>query len=107
MFSIKKTGEGYYLASLRTSQEILGRAECNHLKHELLQVLKPHREISIDLKGVKSIHREGFRILEEIVRKADHKRCRIRFINVYPMIKSSISKLTEKEIEYHDEYEAF
>jgi anti-anti-sigma regulatory factor len=105
MFSIKKTGEGYYLASLRTSLEVLGREECNHLKHELLQELKPHREISIDMKGVKNIQREGFRIIKEMVRQADQKRCRIRFININPMITASISKLSQKKVEYHDEFE--
>ena len=63
MFTIKKTGDNYYLASLKTNQDSLGRTECNHLKHEIQQLIKPHREITINLKGVKSINREGFRIL--------------------------------------------
>lgn len=105
MFSISKTGEGYYLASLKIHQKALGRIECNHLKHQLLQVIKPHREISINMHGVKSIHKEGLRILQEMKKYADLKNCRIRFINVDPMIAVSILKLTEKKVQYQDEIE--
>lgn len=106
MFSINKTGEGYYLASLRIHQKALGKIECNHLKQELFQVIKPHREISINMNGVKSIHKEGLRILKEIKQSADLKNCRIRFINVDPLIAVSILKLTEKKVQYHDEIES-
>lgn len=107
MFTIKKTGENHYLASLKTNQDSLGRIECNHLKHEIQQLIKPNREISINLKDVKSINREGFRILEEMKRLADQKNSRISFINVDPPLSINISKLTKKKPQYHDELEEF
>ena len=102
MFSIKKTGEGYYLATLTNNQEVLSRIECNHLKRELSQIVKPHREISINIKGVKSINKEGYRILEELKWLADQRNCKIRYINVDPLISASISKLTEKKVQFHE-----
>ena len=104
MFNIKKTGEGYYLATMETSQSMLRRVECTHLKHALSEVIKPHREISINIKGIRSIEKEGYRILEELARRADQKNCRLRFINVDPLVSPAITKLSEKKVQLQDEF---
>ena len=105
MFSIQKTGEGYYLATLRSVHSVLKRADCTHLKHVLSDVIKAHREISVDIKGIRSIEKEGYRILEEIKRHADMKNCRIKFINVDSQVSPAIKKLLDKKVQHHDELE--
>jgi anti-anti-sigma regulatory factor len=105
MFSISKTGEGYYIATLRTNNTVLKRVECTQLKHALSDVVRPHREISIDIKGIKAIEKEGFRILEELKKRADTKNCRIRFINVDPQVSPAVKKLSEKKVQLQDEIE--
>ena len=104
MVTIQKTGASYYLVSVNHNMEELSRTECTHLKHELSQVMKPHREISINLKGKKSINPEGFRILQELGRMAEKRNCKIRYINVDPSINVKITKLSERKIQYHDEF---
>ena len=103
MVTIQKTGASYYLVSVNHNMEELSRTECSHLQHELSQVMKPHREISINIKGKKSINPEGFRILQELGRMAEKRNCKIRYINVDPIISGKITKLSERKIQYHDE----
>jgi hypothetical protein len=103
MVSISKTGEGYYLVTLGTSHSVLKRVECTQLKHRLSDILKPHCEISIDIKGKKSIEKEGYRILEDMKQRADMKKCKIRFINVDPQISPAIKKLNERKVLLHEE----
>jgi len=105
MFTIQKTGEGYYLASQRSGHSILKRVDCNHLKHVLSDVIKGHREVSVDIKGIRSIEKEGYRILEEIKHRADEKKCKIKFINADPQIYPAIKKLLEKKVQLQDELE--
>ena len=105
MLSIRKTGEGYYLATLETSHSVLKRADCTRLKHTLADVIKAHREISVDIKGIRSIEQEGYRILEEMIQNAEKKKCRIRFINVDPQVSPAIKKLHEKKVQLQDEFE--
>jgi ABC-type transporter Mla MlaB component len=104
MVTIQKTGASYYLVSVNHNMEELSRTECTHLKHELSQVMKPHREISVNLKGKKSIDPEGFRILQELGHLAEKRNCRIRYINVDHLISAKILTLSEKNIQYHDEF---
>jgi anti-anti-sigma regulatory factor len=106
MFSIHKTGPGYYLATLKGKSEKLSRQECNLLKHELYQVIRTNREISVNLNGVNSIDKEGYKILGDVMQYSDSKRCKIRFIQVGPLISSSIKKLTTKKTELHNEPES-
>ena len=105
MFSIQKTGEGYYLATLRSVHSVLKRVDCTHLKHVLSDVMKAHREIAIDIRGIRSIEKEGYRILEEIKKHADLKNCKIKFINVDPQVSPAIKKLLEKKVQLHDKLE--
>ncbi len=97
MLIIKKTGEGYYLASLTAPIEKLGSRECNLIKKEIRTVLKPHREISINIKGVKSIENRGFHNLSELKHLSDASRCKLRFINVEPSLAAKITELFEKK----------
>jgi anti-anti-sigma regulatory factor len=105
MISIRKTGEGYYLVSSGNSHSVLKRVECTRLKHALTEVIKAHKEISVDIKGIRSIEQEGFRILEDLVRNAEKKKYRIRFINVDPQVSPAIKKLHEKKVELQDEFD--
>lgn len=105
MFKVRKTAEGYYLATMSTSNTVLKRVDCTLLKHALSDVLKPHREISIDIRGVRSIEIEGFRILEDLKRRADMKNCRLRFINVDAHVSPAIKKLMERKAQLQDELE--
>ena len=107
MVRINKTGEGYYLATPIISDEILSRAVCNQLKREVSQIIKAHREISIDIRGIKSINREGFKILQELQYHATQKRCKLKYINVDPVVYPNIAKLTEKKVYLENELESF
>lgn len=104
MVSIKKTGEGYYLASLETQTEELGRNSCYLIKKELSSIVRPHRDITIDVKGVKSINSGGYKLLQELMDMSKTKRCKIKFINVESGISNQISRLmgkfAEKEVEF-------
>jgi anti-anti-sigma regulatory factor len=88
MITISKTGEGYYLVSLQGKPELLGKNSCLLIKNEILVLMKPHREISLDFKGVIKIDPAGYEILHELKSLMDEKKCKLRFIN----IDSSISK---------------
>jgi len=96
MLTIKETGVGYYLASLTDHSANLGRLECNLIKKEIRPILKPHREITINIKGIKTIDSLGFSILRELKLLADASRCKIRFINAEPSIAGKIAVLTQK-----------
>jgi ABC-type transporter Mla MlaB component len=97
MLTIKKTGEGYYLASLAGHNEALGRIECNLIKKEIRTVMKPHREVTINVKGIKSIDKRGFQILLELQHIADANRCKVRYINADPAVAQKLRDLTEKK----------
>jgi len=107
MITIKKTGEGYYLGSLAGHRELLGRHECHLIKQELAPIIKPHREITLDIKGVKQIDRGGFEILQEMKLLADHKNCKLRFINPDKLIAEKISELNRKKVMPLEESELF
>jgi ABC-type transporter Mla MlaB component len=82
MVTIKKTGEGYYLASLDGKLEVIDRNAGYLIRKELIKLMKPHREISLDLKGVSRIETGGFKILQDLKSLMDTRKCRLRFINV-------------------------
>ena len=96
MFTIRKTGEGYYLVTLTGSKENLGHNECHMLKKEISPILKPHKEITINIEGVKTIDERGFHILNELMNVAKKSRCHIQFINVDANLLAKISDLTHK-----------
>ena len=62
-------------------------------------------QITVDITGIRSIEKEGYRILEELKQQADHKRCRIKFINVDPQVLPAIRKLQEKKVQLQNELE--
>ncbi|MFH0758159.1 MAG: STAS domain-containing protein [Bacteroidota bacterium] len=105
MLTIRKTGEGYYLASLTGEKEELGRNDCHLMKKDLMAVLKPHREITISMKGVKSITAGGIHILEELKHAADARKCKIRFINAEPSVAPVLAELTQKKAQQHNTLE--
>lgn len=105
MFNIKKTGEGYYLVSLAVPKTELRRNECHFLRKEVMTILKPHRDISISIKGIKAIDKGGFMILQELKHIADRYKCNIRFINVDPGLAAKISSLTAKQTQPQEEPE--
>ncbi|MBN2520239.1 MAG: anti-sigma factor antagonist [Bacteroidales bacterium] len=98
MITIKKTGEGYYLASLQKQTDTLDRNYCYFIKKELVKLMKPHREISLDLKGVTKIENNGLKILYELKYLMDNKKCKLRFINIDPSIQKKITELTGKSL---------
>ncbi len=105
MLTIKKTGEGYFLASLTGHNEELGRNECHMIKKEIMPIIKSHREISINLKGIKSIDNGGFNILHELKGVSDKNGCKLRFINVEPVLTTKIAGLTDKKAQLQKEFE--
>ena len=105
MLKIKKTGEGYYLASLITRDEELDRNDCYLAKKDLVPIIKSHREISFDMTGVKSIHPGGLSVLGDLLIMAKNKKCKIRFINAAPSISPSLVSLAEKTVESQSEME--
>ena len=62
-----------------------------------MTILKPHREITVNIKGVTAIEKEGLKILKELLSTADRSNCKIRFINVEKELSTIISGLTEKK----------
>jgi ABC-type transporter Mla MlaB component len=104
MAKITKTGEGYYLATPTSKDGVLGRNDCNQLKRELSQIIKSHREISIDVRGIKSINREGLKILQEMQHLADQKECKLKYINVDLLIQHHLAGLSEKKVTLQDEF---
>ena len=105
MLNIRKTGEGYYLASLTGPYNALGSKECHLIRKEIRSVIKPHREISINIKGVQSIDNRGGNILLELMQLADASRCKIRFMNAEPSVSAKIAQLLEKRSQLKGELE--
>jgi anti-anti-sigma regulatory factor len=105
MVTIKKTGEGYYLATLAGNKTELGRNECHLIKRELSPIIKPHREITLDIKGVKSIDTGGYKILREFNTLVVSRRCRFRFINIDPTLTHKISGLNGRRVPEQSEFD--
>ncbi len=106
MIAINKTGEGYYLVSLPGHEEKLGKKECLIIKSEMLAIVKPHREITFNVKGVKAFDKAGLTILEDLKSIAEHSKCKLRFINVEPQVAKKISGLAAKKTQSQKETEA-
>lgn len=96
MLNIKKIDKNRYLASLEGTTEELGRSITFLIKKELSPLIRLNREITIDMTGVKSINIGGFKMLQELVNKANTRRCGIGFINIEPSVASTMAKLTGK-----------
>ena len=89
MLNIKKTGEGHYLATLINRTEELDRNNSYLIKKELSSIVKPHREITVDIKGVKSVNNGGYKMIHDLLNMADTKKCKIKFINAEPSVSNS------------------
>ena len=96
MLTIKKTGEHQYLATLENEIEILDRNTLYLVKKRLSSYLKPHREITLDFGGLKSITNGGYKVLQELLNKAYTKRCKLDFINVEFPLPNKILKMSDK-----------
>jgi hypothetical protein len=105
MLTIQRTGEGYYLVSLTGHKDKLGRIECYLMKKEIMTILKPHREISINMKGIKSIYNGGYIILHELKNQAENSKCKLRFINAEPSVYVKITGLNELKKPEHNTLE--
>lgn len=105
MLKIKKTGEGHYLATLEHRTEELDRNNSYLIKKELSSIVKPHREITVDIKGVYSINIGGYKIIQELLNKANTKKCKIKFINAEPFVLNKLTKQTVKTINHQKEFE--
>ncbi|MBN1597331.1 MAG: hypothetical protein JW894_03490 [Bacteroidales bacterium] len=103
MLIIKKNGESSYLATLTGRKEELGRNDCHIIRREITTMLRPHREIILDIKRIKTIDNGGFNILEDLMNLVNIKNCVLRFINVESSISSRIKKLSEKKAWKYDE----
>jgi len=97
MIAIKKTGEGYYLVALKEHKDQLVKNDCQLIKTELTEIIKPHREISLDIKGIINIDSAGFKVLKELKTLADSHNCKVRFINVEPLLIKKITKLSKSK----------
>jgi hypothetical protein len=93
VIAVKKTGEGYYLATLTDKPEVLDRNAVYLIRKELIKLMKSHREISLDLKGVARIKPGGLKILQELKIQMDSKKCKLRFINVEASLIDKIDEL--------------
>ncbi len=90
MVSLTKTGKGCYLASLPIDIEDLNRDNSLLIKKKLFPFISPHREITIDMNGVKTISHGAYRIIGEMQNKAKTKKCAIMFINTLPSLSAQL-----------------
>lgn len=105
MLTIKKTSEGKYFVTLPDETFELERSNAYYLKKDLLAIIRPYKEISIDIRGVKTINNGGYKILQELMNTARTKRCSIYFLNVDPSIAGRIANLTEMQRKHQHELE--
>ncbi len=96
MLKIRKTGESYYLASLTDLKRELDRNDSYLIKKELIPIIKSHREISVDLKGVRTVTEGAFGIFRDLVTQAETKRCKIKFINDDPLVNSKFISMVRE-----------
>ena len=102
MATIVKMGQSNYLVTLTDKKEELGRIECYQLKHEIAKIIRPGREISLDITGVKIIKISGYKILRELKHLADSRRCKFQFINVEEGVTNKIAGITGKKLVEHN-----
>ncbi|WP_163325376.1 STAS domain-containing protein [Draconibacterium mangrovi] len=105
MLKIKKTREGHYMATLEHRTEELDRYNSNLIKKELSMIIKPHREITVDMKGVYSMNIGAYKIIQELVNKANAKKCKIVFINAEPFVSTKLSFLNSRRLKTREELE--
>lgn len=105
MLTIRKTGEGYYLASLAKKQEELDQKAAHLVKQELSPIVKPHREITFDIKGVNSISSGGYKMLQELIDLARDRHCKFKIINASAGISGKLAAMTAKPVRQSEESE--
>jgi ABC-type transporter Mla MlaB component len=103
MLLIKKVEESFYSVSLSVKVDELNRPVCHHIKKELTPLLKAHRKITLDLKGVKLIDSGGEKILEELLNLAKSRKCVIQCIHLENAIADKINSIEQEHIKQHDE----
>ncbi|MBN1119214.1 MAG: hypothetical protein JXA77_18535 [Bacteroidales bacterium] len=96
MIAVKTTGDGCYLVSMNGNVEDLGHNECQMLMDGVMSFLRPHKDIAINLEGVKAIDDKGFFVLSELMMVAKKSRCYIQFFNIEPNLLNKIAGLTQK-----------
>jgi anti-anti-sigma regulatory factor len=107
MIHIKKSGEGKYTVSFRKGTETIDKRSGYQLEKECRKFLKENREITVDLKGVRSMDNHGFSMLEELFDMASKKHCHMHFINVGGEIKKRIDTLGAVPLDSEDMDEYF
>ena len=93
MIIIKKAGEGKYNVSYRKETDKIDRISGYQLKKEVGKILKEHREITVDLKGIHAIDNHGYKMLKELAELTDKRHCSIQFRNVEGEIRNKIDSL--------------
>ena len=105
MLNIKKTGEGGYLITQANRTEKLDRNNSYLIKKERSSIVKPHREIIVDIKGVKSINSRGYKIIQELLNMGHAQKCKIKFINAESSVSNKLSTQTGKISTLQEEFE--
>lgn len=101
MIDIRKTDEHQYLATFSNKVDVLDRHNFHNVKKRLASYVKPHREITLDLDGIKLIDNGGYKILQELLNMAYTKRCKFEFINAEFSLPNKILKLSDKTIKLY------
>jgi len=97
VLTIKKTSEADYLAFLTRKMEKLSRNDCYLIKRDLGPLLKPHRVVSLDLKGVTAIDRGGCEILADLKNQGAKKHGILKIINLGQSINQGINQIAEEK----------
>ncbi len=93
MTTIKKTDEGMYEASIKNSVLVIDKQSGYQLKKELGKIIGNHREISVDLRQVNAIDKNGYGMLEQLIELARKKNCKLSFKNYGQDIANRIKML--------------
>jgi anti-anti-sigma regulatory factor len=93
MIAIQKSGEGKYAVSFRQQTDKIDRISGYQLKKEVGKILREHREIIVNLKGIQSMDNHGYKMLQELVELTAKRKCTIHFKNAEGEIKHKIDSL--------------
>ena len=95
MITIKKSDDGIYETSIKNSVLIIDKKSGYNLKKEIGKIIGNHREVSVNLKQVNAIDKNGYNMLEQLVELARKKNCKLLFNNYGPDITNIIQMLKQ------------
>ena len=99
MVTIKKIDDGIYEAELQNSVLIIDKHSGYQLKKEIGQIVATQREITIDLKKVDAMDKNGFKMLEQLFDLATKKNCKLHLLNFGSALSSKINSLNKTKEE--------